>query len=399
MQIQQLLLKLRIKWFNLSAKNFILRYQNGLFVLVMFLPGVAIGDNFNLLLKALTTPFLHIINPQTSIITRLTWFIVLQAIFVVFSRAQSTAITGGEFTKFMQSLPIDKGINNKINLILLLLANHFLWVIILASFYYQIESNSANITLNLLSNLMLVFILLTTQYIAVFKKSFKNIVILIFVIAIYILSISLRIEVAGLLITAIVWFLLVIKLTKPVLITIKRMTIKPLITGAIKYNLYYQMLFRASATTTVFRLLFVCFLIFGFSLISIHLANNNQGNALPYAMGLEALLAYYLSGFYVSFKDQRQRMDQLLTSLPVPKTFWFLRDIFTVTVVSLVFHLVLYYLIIGVITLTQMAELAIYYFVLLVICYPLRMLIKQNQTLITFAVLASITAITLYNYS
>ena len=399
MQSLQLLLKLRIKWFNLTAKNFILRYQNGLFVIVLFLPGVAVGDNLNLLFKALTTPFLNITNPENTITSRLIWFLVLQAIFVVFSRAQKTAITGGEFTKLLQSLPIDNGTNNKINLTLLLLANHFLWMIVMASFYYQLKSDSDINLLNLCSNLMLIFILLTTQYIAVFKWSLMNSVLLMLISALYLVSASLSMNYFGMFITATMWFLLAVKLSKPDIISIKITAMKPHITGLIKYNLYYQILFKATATASMFRFLFVCFLVIGFSLISQHLSNINEGNLFPYVMGFESLLAYYLSGFYVSFKDQRLRMDKLLMSLPVSKTFWLLRDVFTVIIISLVLHFILYYLIVDVIGLTQLTELMIYHIVVLTICYPLRVLIKQNQTLITFAVLSTITAITLYNYS
>lgn len=398
MDIHQNLLKLRVQWFKLSTKEFLQRYQNGFILLVLLLPGVAVGDNLYLFFKGLTIPFIQITGSQTQFLDKFLWLVVLHAIFVTFCLAQKTAITGGNFSTYMQSLPLTSTVKNKLNVWLMLLANHFLWVTVLASFYYQFESSDLGY-LKYFKNALIVFLLLTAQYVALFKLNFKYVMALLILNLILLLNVSKNLVWVWCIFLIVCWTVLTLQLLKPSRIYYKKPTKDFFNFLSLKSNFYFQMLFRANTTSTYFRLMIVVLLIVGFKLVSNNLAGNNSGELFPYALAFEALLAYYLSGFYVCFNDQRQFMHDLLISLPVPKFFWFIRDFLTVIILSLLAHMLLYILLLHVLNAKQLSGLFSYYVALLLVSYPIRIFVNRHQTSLTFVVLIIITAITLFNIS
>ena len=121
----------RIKWYRLQAVEIIRRYSFGIFTLVLFLPGVAINENLNLLLKAFSHPFLEISSLNSPFLYKLFYVIILLMIFITWSQVQKKAISGGKITKQMLALPITKSAKNSVDLFILLLSNHLLWIIII----------------------------------------------------------------------------------------------------------------------------------------------------------------------------------------------------------------------------------------------------------------------------
>ena len=160
--------KLRKNWFSLKAKEFIKRYFMGIVTLVIFLPGVAIGENFNLLVLSITKPFVLVSQIESPFIIKQLWLFILITIFVVWSRAQRSAIKGGDFAVFQESLPLTNNYKNKINVRMLLVANHFLWPVIIASYFYFPLLGDSNVLVLLLRNSFLILLLIVIQYIVLF---------------------------------------------------------------------------------------------------------------------------------------------------------------------------------------------------------------------------------------
>ena len=399
MQTQKFLLSLRIQWFKLNAKNFLQRYQNGLLLFAFLLPGVAVGENFYLLFKGLTSPFIQISDSQTPFLNKLLWLLVLQLIFITFCRAQKIAITGGNFASYMHSLPLKEFNKSKLNIVLMLAANHFLWIIILASFYFQFQAFDSVNYLSLFNNVLLVLLLFTAQYVSLFKLNSKFISVLILINLLFISNDTGSFVWGWFLFVFVFWFVFALQLLNSDRIKIKNKTNMSFQLYGLKNNLYYQILFKATTTSTFFRLIIIVMLMVGFTLISGNLTDNNSGELFPYSMALEALLAYYFSGFFVCFDDQRQSMKNLLITLPVTKTFWFWRDFLTVILLSSFAHLLLYVLLMPVYHANDLVNLMSYFVILLLICYPMRLFVKTHQTSLTFMVLIIITAITLFNIS
>jgi len=396
MTTYQLLLKYRLKWFRLKAKEFIQRYYMGLVGLVMFLPGVAMGDNFNLFFNALTSPFQQVSLVSSSMISKVLSLLLLQVIFLVFSRAQRQAITGGEFSNFMKSLPIMSKQSLKINLRLLLVSNHILWLVVFASFYYL----SGATVLELARNGFLICLLITLQYVFVFKPQVKIVIRLVLISLMFVIDINSEYEIIRMLLLSFLLFVFVRQLLNQKnlqsVYLLKQFQLIPLI---LKQNFYYQMLFKATLSSTIFRLIILLAFIIGFGLISDFFADKNEGDLLPYALVLEAIIAYYASGFFVCFDDQRQQMQPLFSSLPVKTLFWPIRDYFVVVLITFIMHGLLFILACNYIDNRVLVYLFIYHCLLLLICYPIRLYVKNYQTLLSFVVLFMITAITLFNLS
>lgn len=82
-------------------------------VLAIFLQGVAIGDNFKILLLAATKPLLIVALNEGLFVYKFICILVLISLFVVWTRAQRQAITGGAFTQFMHSLPMSERLKHQ----------------------------------------------------------------------------------------------------------------------------------------------------------------------------------------------------------------------------------------------------------------------------------------------
>ena len=112
---QNKILRLRRRWFKLQAKNFVSRYAAGLMVILIFLPGVAIGDNLQLLMGAVIAPFFALIHHNTSWHHLIIHMLLLIAVFMVWARAQQHAINGGLFMHYSIAQPVDEQIHRLSN--------------------------------------------------------------------------------------------------------------------------------------------------------------------------------------------------------------------------------------------------------------------------------------------
>ncbi|MBL4659576.1 MAG: hypothetical protein JKY19_04410 [Alcanivoracaceae bacterium] len=400
MLTDNMLFTLRKKWFQLQAKNFIVRYSTGLMVLAIFLPGVAIGDNFNLFMSAITKPLVLISQTQTPFLIKLAWLLVLQAVFIVWARAQRQAINGGDFAIYLQALPINKKIKNKNNIFMLLLSNHLLWPLMFAGLYYLPSMENTELMTVVFRYGFLLLLLITSQFVSVFSIHRTPILIL------SLLGLGLLIDFgSGFVLILILFGLLLLFISRLLksqddYINIKRqITSINLIPSFFSYNLYYQMLFKSAYTSTLFRLMIVIFLMLGFSMIAHHFVNISDNNLFPYSLSLEALLAYYISGFFVSFNDERQQMAPLLSTLPIKKAFWIIRDVLVIFIISSLIHMPFYYWQLNYLSSNTLWFMFIYHLSMLLLCYPIRVLIKNSQTFFSFVVLFIITAITVFNLS
>ncbi len=391
--------KLRKQWFKLQATNFIKRYATGLVVIAIFLPGVAIGDNFNILMTAVTKPFVMVSQEQSGFFNRMIYLLLLQVIFVVWARAQQYAISGGEFVKYMKTLPLAERTSRQHDTIMLLVGNHLLWPIMIYGCYLLLNHENGAQLSSVLRYGYLLFLLVLTQYISLFALNKSNIIMLL------ILSVGLSINTPW----SQVWLVILIIgsyiTTKFLHITLAKDQAKnrlfPIkwIPRFLSENLHYQMLFKANHTPVFFRLLLMLMLMGGFVLISDHIKAISRDNLMPYAMTLEALLAYYLSGFYVIFRDERAYMSSMLLSLPVHILYWPVRDVFALFVISIIIHTPFLWWHITHIGFNHFFSLMAYHLFLLMVCYPLRKLNDDKQTLIAFVVLFIITAVSIYHLS
>ncbi|HOP22949.1 MAG TPA: hypothetical protein PK055_06820 [Gammaproteobacteria bacterium] len=341
--------KYRLSWYKLKTREFVLRYKMALMIVTLFLPGVAIGDNFYLLLKFLTQPFVIISSSESSLLQILLALIFLLTVFLVWVRAQKTAIIGGEFSEYLRSLPLPKGQWIKSNLTVLLLSNHLLWVIIFASYFY-LKTGSAS---EIIKNTLVLVLLIACQYRFIF-------------------------------------------LPTPLVSKHESLTKKFTKTALIRNNFYLQMLFQSDLSTTLFR--FVLFLLFiaGFRMVAAFFAGQNNNELLPYLLIAEFLFGYFFSGFFITFKEQRQAFGDFLQSLPVKTFFWMKKDVSVVLMLSIPFHLLLYVLLHEFVSFKARASLFLYYVFLILLSYPLRMKLQQ-QTFFSFMTLLVITIITIFN--
>lgn len=392
-------LKLRQQWFKLKTKEFIARNSAGLMVLVIFLPGVALGDNFKLLMSALSQPFLLLAAVETPFVQKLLWISVLILVFLVWSRAQRQAITGGAFMNYLQSLPLNVKQKNTDDLRLLMRANHFLWVSVIASAYFHYQSTTS---LLILSNyIFLLFFLFTVQYVAVFKPEKHSIISLGIIALIFIMPLSIVLACLRLISLALflVFTILNIFVIRDKTMIRDNKTSRRLLPQILSNNLHFQMLFKATLTSTLFRLGLVTGLSTSLILLSQHFIKISNNELLPYAYVLETVLAYYLSGFYIVFSDERKRMKHLFDSLPIKSIFWYKRDIFAVFIIALILHFLYFIGLSHFFVIHSLVSLLVFHAFLLLVCFPLRTLVKKNQTFISFVVLFIITAITVFNLS
>ena len=176
-------------------------------------------------------------------------------------------------------------------------------------------------------------------------------------------------------------------------------TSKRFLPKTLTQNLYYQMLFKATLTSTLFRFGIITGFAILLLLLAEHFIDASNNQLLPYAYVLEALLAYYLSGFYTVFSDERKIMSHLFACLPIKKHFWFKRDVFVVVLGTTIFHAVYFIWLSQLFAIKSLVGLFIYNTLLLLVCFPLRIKVKKNQTFFSFVVLLIITAITIFNLS
>ncbi|MCF6299621.1 MAG: hypothetical protein L3J52_00630, partial [Proteobacteria bacterium] len=79
------------------------------------------------------------------------------------------------------------------------------------------------------------------------------------------------------------------------------------------------------------------------------------------------------------------------------KTYWVKRDISVMILITLILHTFYFIWTWHQFTPTTLQGLLLFHVLLLLVCYPLRILVKNAQTFISFVVLFIITAVTLFN--
>jgi hypothetical protein len=393
------LYKLRKRWFSLMTKEFITRYFMGVVILVIFLPGVAIGDNFNLLISSITKPFVLISQTDSPFIYKQMWLLVLFAVFVVWVRAQRLAIKGGKFAEFQESWPIAESFKSKINIRMLLLSNHLLWPFVIASYLYLPSNNEEPLLILAMRNTFLIITLLSVQYILLFKYSIKSIAWVITLLLLFTIPLKINIEFYRLAVCF--WLLLLFifhDLIKDKPLPKMYFKIRFLLPAIVNRNFYIQILFKSGLTSSLFRFSIIAGLMLGFS-FSANYWVEDYSELKPYYFALEAILAYFISGFYVSFLDQRNNMKDWLITLPIKKHFWAIRDVFTLMLITAILHGLFFVWAANHSEYMTLLEAFSYHLILLIISFPLRVLFPEKQTFITFVVLFIITAITLFNLS
>jgi hypothetical protein len=391
--------KLRKNWFSLMTKEFIQRYFMGFALLAIFLPGVAIGENFNLLILSITKPFVFISQTDGLFIYKQMWLLVLLAVFVVWSRAQRQAIKGGAFADFQESWPIAETFKRKLNIRMLFLSNHLLWPFIIASYYYLPFENKESFLILVLRNTFLIITLLSVQYIVLFKYSIKFIAWVIVLLLLFTIPLKLNIEFYR--IAACFWLLSLFVfyyLFKENSLSKTHFKLRFLLPAFITKNFYSQILFKSGLTSSLFRFSVIAGLMLGFTFSASYWIED-YSNLKPYYFALEAILAYFISGFYVSFLDQRNSMRDCLITLPIKRYFWAIRDVFTLMVITVILHGFFFLWAAKHSEFNTLLTVFCYHVILLVISYPLRVLFPEKQTFFTFVVLFVITAITLFNLS
>lgn len=158
------------------------------------------------------------------------------------------------------------------------------------------------------------------------------------------------------------------------------------------------MLIQSALTSTLFRLGVMALILVGFVLTSKHFFELNGNNNHVFAFIIEALLAYFLSGFYLLFKDERETMRDLLCSLPIRRFYWFKNDLLAMVAISLAIHVLYFPWQLDMFDFQTIPLAWVYHLFLLIVCYPLRTLPK-DKTFTTFVVLLILTIITVYKIS
>ncbi len=399
------LLYLRTQWFKLKATEFMRRYAAGLMVVALVLPGAAVGDNLKVFLLALIHPLLIVSTPAGPFLPKVIWSIILYLTFMVWAKAQKTAIDGGAFTAYLHTSPMSPVTFIRTNVLMVLLANHFLWVFMLFSFYHLAFTDAAPIT-HTIRYLLLITLLISAQYAVVFSPkhtTLRKLGLLYFLILVLIMPLPLSWPVSlewlriTLLFSSLVYTYFFVtthidnKISKK---THENISLNTLI----NQNFYIQMLIKSSLSSSGFRMLWMATIMIGFILTADHLKTINNDNLSPYAFIITALLAFFLSGFYLLFRDQRLVMKNFLITLPVPRFFWLKRDLTAVILISICLYLPFYFWQLNYFSHLTIIKAWVFHMYLLLVSYPLRIHAKE-PTFSTFITLLVITIIYIYNFT
>lgn len=396
--IAQKYLMLRILWFKLKAKEFFQRYAAGLAVVALLLPGIAIGDNLKIFLTAITQPFLLVSSLKPSFLTQAACSLILVLVFSVWVKAQKTAITGGSFAAFLKTTPMPIQTVKWVDVLMVLLANHFLWVFILFGLFYSIFDESVH-SIELVRYIFLNLILINIQMSWINTSSKNNLFQITTCLALLLLLIlpwPLNIE--WIRVVLVFCGLLYITCFPPQINTHSHMAALSLSKLSLPQNLYLQMLFKAALASTCFRLLLILFILTGSCLLSSHFSELNQGNLTPFIFATISLTAFYLSGFLLLFRDQRQTIQPFLNTLPINQSYWIKRDIWAVTLISILVHLPYFLWQLKNFGVTELLKFYGLHCILLWSSYPLRNKAKE-PTFSTFIFMLVLTIFVIYNFT
>lgn len=395
-------LALRVRWFKLKAKEFIQRYAAGLLVVALLLPGVAAGENLNILLTILSRPFVVTSDIKQPFSEKIIWAAVLTIVFLVWAKAQKTAIDGGPFNTYLKSMNLGSRTVKQTDFLMLVIADHFLWVFILFGFCSLFFLDELPV-IHIIRYISLVIILIVAQQVIIFadrliRAKKLSMVMLFLLILVLPLPFGLEGLRLALLILGLFWIQRGGFVKKTLASTRLGFNHGSIGKRLSKPNFYMQMLFKASFASSCFRALLLVVVMTGFIITAEHFKSINDNNLEPHAFIVTAILAFFLSGFYLLFRDQRLSIAQLLTSLPISRFFWFKRDVLTVVLISTLLQLPYYFWLGNQFNYTTALKIWVFHVVLLLVSYPLRMFNKEPtfSTLITLMIL---TIIFVYNFT
>jgi len=369
-------------------------------VIAILLPGVAVGDNLKVFLLALTQPLLVISNPNGAFLPQLICGTTVYLTFLAWAKAQKTAIDGGNFAAYLDTLPMNPKMLFRTHILMVLLANHFLWIFICFGILHLIFADAAQ-PVYLFRYSFLIVLLISAQYISVFSIKSKPLIklgLLYFLMLLLILPVPVNFEwfrvISLTLLSIYLCHLITSKNTQALHKTNQETPYKK----GLKQHFYLQMLFKSSLSSTCFRLLWIAAIIIGFILAADHFKSNNEGSLYPYAIATTGLLAFFLSGFYLLFRDQRLTIKSFLVTLPIPQLYWIKRDLAAIFLISVCFHIPFYFWQLNHFNHLLIIKTWLFHILLLLISYPIRIKAKE-PTFSTFITLLITTVIYIYNFT
>ena len=124
------MLSCRLRWYVLETSRLLRRYWQALLLSVLLLlPAMPVFAQAQIL----GAPVLEAVAPSHGMAWQLAWVHMLEAIGVLWVLAQRTAISGGAFGAFLESLPIAKGRRRIVDIAVVLIASTPLLLPVLAA--------------------------------------------------------------------------------------------------------------------------------------------------------------------------------------------------------------------------------------------------------------------------
>ncbi len=331
----------RLIWYKQAMMERLLRFKHLVVILIAL-----IIPTLSALPALIVSPFLFIVLPHPTSTPLLTFLasLIVHTTYILWVALQKEAIMGGQTMTYLSSFPLPPSIQRKIDLKLLLVANHLFWLPIMVSFLFVIKSTHyghLDSFLPVFHWLPLISSLLLAQWLYL-HKNFTLLILLcpgissMLAFASWATTPSLSIVVSLTGILMVVWISLQ-KKHQPV------QFIKPLTFFKAKQKLRFNwkllsfividcaILFRKYRQESSLRLVFSALSLIILYQISIR-SSLNIGQIYPIAIAIPLLIA---SGWYNKLSLEHKQYHYYLSSLPVSPKSWVFLDISFVFLITL----------------------------------------------------------------
>lgn len=383
------LFETRFKYYQTYVADFLKQITAGLLIFVLLVPGIA--QHLGIFFQFITTPF-KVINKQSEPIhIQAAYLLSLYLVFAIWSIVQKKGILGGDFRLFLKSQPISKLTGVFCDLSMLIISNHFLWLVLLASFFEFTQNGISHFTFidSLERNFNLVLLLITFQYLLVFELK-RNILYLLIISSVFLIEFEQSLK----LIQELIVFLGLFVLYWKKLFSTQN-NYDSSINNLFNFNYFarginLQILLKQNTGRFIFRFLVISLIALSYILFATKASESTYGNKQPFYIIFESMLCFFISGYFIYFKEQRRSISEFLSSLPVTFKYWLLKDLIPIILISLIVHSLILFFIINSVNATVILGLFLYHLFLLMMSYPIRMLCVKS-TAYSFAGIFSVS--------
>lgn len=333
-----LLLKFRWTWYLKIMKARLIRSKHGIIILIALLAPTVAAVNY-----VITEPFNIIIKSSEFNGLLLVNLFLLYVIYVLWMSIQKAGVSPSAANQYIEILPINKRINRLVDLLIVVIANNFMWIPVLLVFnQISTESNSLVHFFRLIALISMILFL----QINVLKSNFYDLVIfsmtnLIFIVSFSVFNKNINMSILTyFFIAGVIWYRIFNNRSREIFFKNinflseipSRLIFKNSLMNFFHFPIYFSVFFRKYKTTTYIRfLLAILMVILGTTVTS----SLGISYAPKIAVLVFILITYTLSGLFPIIREERNMYGVFLNTLPYSKISWVFRDLFiTVWVLS-----------------------------------------------------------------